>query len=296
MRFHHVEGHLGYDRDGLLPAIDIELTPHVNRAGLRWNTRGRHRHNSTSPITTDDQFLPSGSVRRAGRECGVLRRGVGNRSSWRSWPKRWRIWRSPWRSKRGKLEPLCAVESACPSPASVQLMAMAACVPSARRRIRSGSTPRRMKTTSHRWPQRGWWGWVMVTDSKDGWNDDVVYCGYADHAWSGSAGACQTSLRTRMGSEVWTTQFWIQTRTIKPRCGAADMGNHKDTTPIRARCRYRKLLRFCMLMPPSRTRKTCLRSNSAPRLAGENVQHVDMLGMSHSVCLYALDNTSYIIA
>ena len=91
MRFHHVEGHLGYDRDGLLPAIDIELTPHVNRAGLRWNTRGRHRHNSTSPITTDDQFLPSGSVRRAGRECGVLRRGVGNRSSWRSWPKRCRI-------------------------------------------------------------------------------------------------------------------------------------------------------------------------------------------------------------
>ena len=88
MRFHHVEGHLGYDRDGLLPAMDIELTPHVNRAGLRWNTRGRHRHNSTSPITTDDQFLPSGSVRRAGRECGVLRRGVGNRSSWRSWPKR----------------------------------------------------------------------------------------------------------------------------------------------------------------------------------------------------------------
>ena len=60
MRFHHVEGHLGYDRDGLLPAIDIELTPHVNRAGLRWNTRGRHRHNSTSPITTDDQFLPVG--------------------------------------------------------------------------------------------------------------------------------------------------------------------------------------------------------------------------------------------
>ena len=88
MRFHPVEGHLGYDRDGLLPEVDIELTPHVNRAGLRWNTRGQHRHNRTSPITTDDQFLPWGSLRRAVREWGVLRRGVGNRSSWRSWPKR----------------------------------------------------------------------------------------------------------------------------------------------------------------------------------------------------------------
>ena len=68
MRFDHVEGHLGDDRDGLLPEIDIELTPHVSRAGLRWNTRGRHRHNSTSPVTTDDQLLPWGSVRRAGRE------------------------------------------------------------------------------------------------------------------------------------------------------------------------------------------------------------------------------------
>ena len=67
MRFDHVEGHLGDDRDGLLPAIDIELTPHVSRAGLRWNTRGRYRHDSTSPVTTDDQLLPGGSVRRAGR-------------------------------------------------------------------------------------------------------------------------------------------------------------------------------------------------------------------------------------
>jgi len=88
MRFHHVEGHLGYDRDGLLPEIDSELTPHVNRAGLRWNTRGWHRHNRTSPITTDDQFLPWGSLRRAVRERGVLRRGVGNRFSWRTWSKR----------------------------------------------------------------------------------------------------------------------------------------------------------------------------------------------------------------
>ena len=60
--------------------------------------------------------------------------------------------------------------------------------------------------------------------------------------------------------------------------------------------RYPRLLRSCMLMPPSRTRKTCLRSNIAPRLAGENVQHVDMLCMSHSACLYALNSTSYIIA
>ena len=61
------------------------------------------------------------------------------------------------------------------------------------------------------------------------------------------------------------------------------------------RRRHQGLFRSCMLMPPSRTRKTCLRSNSAPRLAGENVQHVDMLGMSHSAYLYALKDTSYII-
>ena len=65
MRFDHVEGHLGDHRDGLLPEIDVELTPHVSRAGPRWNTSGRHRHTSTSPVTTDDQLLPWGSVRRA---------------------------------------------------------------------------------------------------------------------------------------------------------------------------------------------------------------------------------------
>jgi len=87
-RFDHVEGHLGHDRDGLLPEIDIELTPHMSRAGLRWNASGRYRHTSTSPVTTDDQFLPLGSVRRAGRERGALRRGLGKRSSRRSWSQR----------------------------------------------------------------------------------------------------------------------------------------------------------------------------------------------------------------
>jgi hypothetical protein len=90
-RFDHVEGHLGHDRDGLLPEIDIELTPHVSRAGLRWNASGRYRHTSTSPVTTDAQLLPGGSVRRAGRARRGLRRGLGNRSSWRSWSKNCRI-------------------------------------------------------------------------------------------------------------------------------------------------------------------------------------------------------------
>src|SRR5262245_49543066 len=57
-----------------------------------------------------------------------------------------------------------------------------------------------------------------------------------------------------------------------------------------------RIVRSCMLMPPSRTRKTCLRSNSPTRLAGENVQHIDMLCMSPSICLYVLDILSYIIA
>ncbi len=55
------------------------------------------------------------------------------------------------------------------------------------------------------------------------------------------------------------------------------------------------MLRLRMLMPPSRTRETCPRSNLAPILGGENVQHIDILCMSHSVCGYAIHNTSYII-
>jgi len=43
------------------------------------------------------------------------------------------------------------------------------------------------------------------------------------------------------------------------------------------------MFRSCMLMPPSRTRETCLRSNIAPLLASENVQHMDMLCMRHTI-------------
>jgi hypothetical protein len=55
------------------------------------------------------------------------------------------------------------------------------------------------------------------------------------------------------------------------------------------------MLRSCILMPPSRTRMTCLRSNIAPLLAGEDVQHRDMLCMSHSVCLDAFNSISSIL-
>jgi hypothetical protein len=44
-------------------------------------------------------------------------------------------------------------------------------------------------------------------------------------------------------------------------------------------------------MPPSRTRTTCLRSNIAPFLAGEDVQHIDML----CICLYALYRILYML-
>jgi hypothetical protein len=42
------------------------------------------------------------------------------------------------------------------------------------------------------------------------------------------------------------------------------------------------------LMPPSRTRETCQRDYIAPLLAGEKLQHIDMLCMSHSAYLYAI--------
>ena len=41
--------------------------------------------------------------------------------------------------------------------------------------------------------------------------------------------------------------------------------------------------------------KIIIEQGLAPLLIGENVQHVDMLGMSHSAYLYALKDTSYII-
>ena len=88
-----------------------------------------------------------------------------------------------------------------------------------------------------------------------------------------------------MGSEGCTTQFWMQTRTIKPRCGAADMGNHKETTTIRARCRYRPLLRLRILMPPSRTRKArqgMPEGRIAHVVDGEGLQHMHIYCMKHT--------------
>jgi hypothetical protein len=41
-------------------------------------------------------------------------------------------------------------------------------------------------------------------------------------------------------------------------------------------------------MPPSRTRKRCLRSNITSLLASKNVQHIDMFCMSHAVCYMLL--------
>jgi hypothetical protein len=60
-------------------------------------------------------------------------------------------------------------------------------------------------------------------------------------------------------------------------------------------CMIDAVERLRMLMPPSRTRETCPRSHIAPILAGENLQHMDMSCMSHSVCLYAIRNIAYII-
>src|SRR5262249_31000507 len=71
-------------------------------------------------------------------------------------------------------------------------------------------------------------------------------------------------------------------------------GTARYHTTMGGRCGYRRCIRFCMLMPPSRTRKTCLRSNIAPLLAGEDAQHIDMLCTSHAIYLYALNSLLYI--
>src|SRR5713101_5943411 len=80
---------------------------------------------------------------------------------------------------------------------------------------------------------------------------------------------------------------WIPTGT-QPAYGTTGCLPYISTCLMGGRRRHPKLLRSCMLMPPSRTRKRCLRSNIAPLLAGENVQHINMLCMSHSVCYMLL--------
>src|SRR5713101_8835397 len=64
---------------------------------------------------------------------------------------------------------------------------------------------------------------------------------HSDHARPGSTRACQTGPRTRMGSQVCTTQLWIQTRTLMSRGDRTDMRNHQAHPALCARCRHRQL-------------------------------------------------------
>src|SRR2546425_3552173 len=50
------------------------------------------------------------------------------------------------------------------------------------------------------------------------WQTGKTPARHPHHACSGNAGACQTGPRTRMGSAVCTTQLWMQTGTLMPRC------------------------------------------------------------------------------
>src|SRR6266571_1712276 len=137
----------------------------------------------------------------------------------------------------------------------------------------------------------------MVTHSKDGWDKEVVYCGYSNderqsHASVVSASSgphCRNNSRPKL---VWVSEGTKLRRRHGAMCNGA-LEWHQTTMDTRRR--HQILLRSCMLMPPSRTRETCLRSNIAPLLAGENVQHIDMLCMRHTIRPYALNSRAYII-
>ena len=105
--------------------------------------------------------------------------------------------------------------------------------------------------------------------------------------------AGETRPGTGMGGQIRAELLWLPARTLHPGCDRRGFSEYQTHPEVCVRYRHRKMFRSCMLMPPSRTRMTCLRSNIALLLAGEDIQHIDMLCISHSVCQYALNSVLY---
>src|SRR5713101_4567860 len=81
-----------------------------------------------------------------------------------------------------------------------------------------------------------------------------------------------------MGGDIRAKQLRLSTRQRVLGRHRRSLARHQQDHKMDAGCRHLRLLRSCILMPPSRTRKRCLRSNIAPLLAGENVQHINTYG------------------
>src|SRR5712691_11503024 len=106
----------------------------------------------------------------------------------------------------------------------------------------------------------------MVTYSKDGWNDDVVYCGYSDDEGPRDASVVSARPRPHRRDDCRPELLRVQEGTIHRRCDDAVL-YHPCPEGIGAMGlggRHPGLFRACILMPPSRTHETCLRSHIAP--------------------------------
>src|SRR5437870_1986609 len=97
----------------------------------------------------------------------------------------------------------------------------------------------------------------MVTDSKDGWDIDVVYCGYSHDARPGDAGLVPAGPGSYRGDFGRSELLWLPYAAFYRGCHRAMLQCSRT-----AACatmdfggRYPGLFRFCMLMPPSRTRE-----------------------------------------
>jgi len=74
----------------------------------------------------------------------------------------------------------------------------------------------------------------MVTDSKEGWGTDVVYCGYADPTRQGTADGRTPSPGTRMGSEALAADLWLSPRALVLGCHRSHLPPDYLSAPVRA--------------------------------------------------------------
>ena len=120
------------------------------------------------------------------------------------------------------------------------------------------------------------------------WIPDKAPAGHSNPNGPGTANVRAPSLGTCMGSQTVTAHLWLSPRTVLPGCHRSHLYRHPVSAAICAQTGYREMLRFCMLMPPSRTRETCQRSNIVRLLTGEQAQQINMLRISRFLCAYSM--------
>src|SRR5712691_7774173 len=106
----------------------------------------------------------------------------------------------------------------------------------------------------------------MVTDAKDGWDNEVVYCGDSHDVRPGHAGPVPARLGPHRGDFGRSELLWLPYAAFHRGCHRAMLQclSPKACAAMDVGGRHPGLFRACILMPPSRTHETCLRSHIAP--------------------------------